>query len=279
LSGLDRRPLNLDDLPIPTSERDLRETFDLPLVSAREAERGEVAAGPAAADATTLFKDEPAARRLLSAAEARATGRRCSTCGGYVPQGMSICSACGTDQETGMRVGLEDDLAPPPPQASQGPPLHVSIIGGICGTVGITLMLLGAIQSTRGASNYENYAWLAMALISAFAIYACAQFIRGKSAKLLMVALAVGATLDVAAMIVWPIVCSIVEDPDQIVKEVKPQELDDSSVGIRPFEERIDTHRITMGVGFILVYAVLSLYLMSPPVKRYILNSRSDRGV
>ena len=46
---------------------------------------------------------------------------------------------------------------------------------------------------------------------------------------------------------------------------------------IKRWEDRLDTNRIALGVAVILVYALLSMYLISPPVKKYI-RSRSDRG-
>ena len=35
---LERRPQSAEDLPLPVSEGDLRDTFDLPLISARDAD-------------------------------------------------------------------------------------------------------------------------------------------------------------------------------------------------------------------------------------------------
>jgi predicted RNA-binding Zn-ribbon protein involved in translation (DUF1610 family) len=278
---IDKRPPTPEDLPIPISEGDLRDTFDLPLVSGggREAERGEASVGSGTADVAALFKDDGPSKRRPMAAEARARARRCTHCGAGVPQGMSLCPTCGTDQETGMRVGLEDDFAPPPPPRSDGPPLHVAIVGGLCGTAGLIFTLLGVIQSTRSESSMQNYAWLVLALVSGFGIYACVQFIRGKSVKLLMVALALGVAVDVVGLIAFPIVRAMIDDPDQITREFKPIELDDSNIGIRPFEERIDTQKIGFGVTIILVYAVLSLYLMSPPVKKYLFLARGERDV
>jgi hypothetical protein len=276
---LEKRPPSREDLPIPTSEGDLRDTFDLPLVSGggREAERGEMSVGSVTADAAALFKDDGPSRRRPTAAEARARGRRCTHCGGGVPQGMSLCPTCGTDQESGMRVGLEDDLAPPPPPRPQGPPLHVAIVGGVCATGGLILTLLSVIQSTQSESSLQNYTCLVLALVSGFGVYACIQFIRGKSVKLLMLALALGVAVDVVGLIAFPIIRAMVDDTDQIIREVKPSDLDDSNVGIRPFEERIDTQKIKLGVTFMLAYAVLSLYLMSPPVKKYLFLARGER--
>ena len=38
---------------------------------------------------------------------------------------------------------------------------------------------------------------------------------------------------------------------------------------IKPIAERIDQQKITGGLTVIFLYALLSIYLMSPPVKRY----------
>jgi len=278
---LEKRPPSREDLPVPRSEGDLRDTFDLPLVvgGGRDAERGEANLDPATADAAALFKDDGPSKRRPTSAEARSRARRCTHCGSGVPQGMSLCPTCGTDQETGVRVGLEDDLAPPPPPRVQGPPLHVAVVGGLCGTAGLILTLLGVINSTRSESSLQNYAWLVLALVSGFGIYACVQFIRGKSVKLLMLALALGVAVDVIGLIAFPIVNAMVVDPDQIKSEVKPSDLEDSNIEIRPFDKRIDWDRIKLGVTFILIYSALSLYLMSPPVKKYLFLARGERTV
>ena len=171
-------------------EGDLREAFDLPLTSgsARDLERGAGVPGAHTADVAGLFEDRPSKRRL-TAAEARSQARRCVTCGAGVPRGMSICTTCGTDQDTGLRVGLEDDLAPPPPPPPQGPPVHVSVAGGLCITAGLIFLILALIQSTKTQSTLELLSWLSLGLVSAFAIYGSVQFLRGKSAKVLIVAL------------------------------------------------------------------------------------------
>ena len=283
---LDRRPPSREDLPIPRSEGDLRDTFDLPLVSGREAERGsvEVGGGHGAADAASLFEDTGRGKRRVTAAEARTRARRCIKCGGVVPQGMSICSTCGTDQESGLRVGLEDDLAPPPPAPAEGPPFHITTIGTLCGTAGLILLIASVIQSTRGESSVEHFAWLGLAVVSGFGIFAAVQFIRGKSAKLLILALTLGVVVDVLALVALPIGQAMLEDQEKILTDVKPTDLDDTDKAIKTFEERIDSQRIALGVALILVYAIVSLYLISPPVKRYFHfkefrrhNSYSDR--
>ena len=137
---------------LPTVTGDVREIYNPPLLN--EASGGTKAAtkpAPAApkavpgskqvADARALFDDGPSkAARRQSAAEARSKARRCPTCGGVVPVGMSLCSRCGLDLESGSRVSLDDDLAPPPPPRPTLP-LTVSIIGfiSLLGTVILTI--------------------------------------------------------------------------------------------------------------------------------------------
>jgi len=274
---LTNRPASGEELSTRLPEGDLRETFDLPLTGGREAEQGQAAPSPGAADAAALFADPGPSRRRTTAAEARRTARRCVHCGGVVPQGMSICATCGTDQETGLRVGLEDDLAPPPPPPQQGPPIHVATIGGLCVAASVLLLVLAFGGSMRGNSTLENSGWLCLAVVAFFGIYASVQFIRGKSAKLLIAALSVGVMLDVMTLIALPLVEANFQDADKIISIIRPQDADETNMRIKPLEDRIDTRRISLGIVLILVYALLSLYLMSPPVKKYI-RPHADRG-
>jgi phage FluMu protein Com len=270
-----RKPPSADDLPAPIAEGDLRETFDLPLVSAREAERSGSVREPDAADVAGLFAESGPSARRVTAAEARAKGRRCMRCGGLVPQGMSICSTCGTDQETGVRVGFDDDFAPPPPPPPQGPPLHISIIGTFCAAAAIILLVLAVINSVRQQPMLEYLCWICLALVSGFGIYSAVAFIRGKSVKLLMMALSLGVVVDLMNLIALPLINA--NFADQIVDlNAKPADIEDAPVTIKPLEERLDNRKIEAGIGLLLVYAFLSLYLMSPPVKRYI-SSRAAR--
>jgi hypothetical protein len=258
-----------DDLPLLTSGGDLRDTFDLPLMSARDAERAGASARPETSDAAALFEDRAGPKRRVTAADARARARRCSNCGGVVPQGMSICVTCGVDQETGLRVGLEDDLVPPPPPRPSGPPLHVSIIGGLLGVAGLTLMILSLVKSVGGPGGWQNYGWLCLAIVSGFSIYATVQFIRLKSAKLIMIALTLGVVIDIMALIAMPLIEASWADI-QPVALTSPQtdDPDDARLRIPSFEERLDLRTMTFGVVFLVVYAMLALYLMSPAVKK-----------
>jgi hypothetical protein len=270
-----KRPPSHDDLPIPAGDQDLREMFDLPMGTAASIERSAVS-GPApdVSDAEALFKDQPARKKKTKGAEARAQARRCSHCGGFVPQGMSICVTCGTDQDTGLRVGLDDDLAPPPPPPSTGPPLHIAITGFLCGLTGVVLLILALIQSVRGEPGPTQYGWLCLALVSGFGIYGAVQFLTGKTAKMLILALTLGVFVNLFSLIAMPIIQANFEDRERVishrvVKNDDPDALDAEDVEIKPIAERIDQQKITLGLTVILIYALLCIYLLSPPVKRY----------
>ena len=276
---LQKARLEPEDLPPSLGGGDLREAFGLPLSlgSARDMERNDGGRGSQAADAAALFDDRPT-RRRQTAAEARSQSRRCVTCGTGVPRGMSICSVCGTDQETGLRVGLDDDLTPQRAPGPAGAPAHVSITGTLIIAASMVLMVLAIISSTRAESSVELLSWLALGMVSGFGIYAAAQFIRGKSVRLLLVALTLGAIVDVMTLIALPLLQPFMQDQENIVNSIGPDEnADDAPIGIRPFEDRIDLKRIMIGIGLILVYTLVSLYLISPTVKKYI-QSHGDRG-
>lgn len=267
--NLPKRPPSPDDLPLPMADKDLRETFDLPLMSARDAERqGAAPAAAAVSDAASLFQDDPAPRRRPSAADARSRARRCSHCGGLVPQGMSICVTCGVDQETGMRVGLADDLAPPPPPPPSGPPIHVAIVGTLLGAGALVLLIVSLVRSVGAGEGWQNYGWLCLALISAFSMFAAVQFIRLKTIKLLMIALTLGVVINLLALIAMPLALANFGDAEPVVAPVQADDPDDSGMIIKPFEDRLDTQSLFLGITFLVVYAGLAVYLMSPAVKK-----------
>ncbi len=268
---VNNRSRQLDDLPMSLSDGDLRDAFNLPLMSGRDLESSQVASPQReTGDAAALFEDVSPVRRKKTAADARRVARRCSFCGGLVPRGMSICSACGTDQETGHRVGLDDDFAPPPPPPAPGPPIHVLLIGGLCAAGGVTLAILSAARSVGSGSGLENASWLSLALVALFCVFASIEFIRGKSARLLLVAIALGSVVDVMALIALPIIQASFDAPEHIVVPANSADLDDADTAIRPLEDRLDTGRMTLGVVLLFVFAALVMYLLSPTVKKYV---------
>jgi len=274
-----KRPPSHDNLPVPAGDKDLRDLFDLPLGTAASIEKSAVESKkPVVSDAEALFQEPSVRKKKSTGAEARAQARRCVSCGGFVPKGMSICTACGVDQDTGMRVGLDDDLVPPPPAAT-GPPLHIAITGFLCGLASLLLLVLSLIQSVRGQAGPTQYGWLCLALVSAFGIYGAVQFFIGRSVKYLMLALTLGVFVDAMSLIALPIYQATFADRETVVTKVAkkdtPDSLDDEDVQIIPVTDRLDLQKIEGGLIVILLYAMLSIYLMSPPVKRYFIRRKA----
>jgi hypothetical protein len=253
------------DVDLPTAAGNLRETFDLPLLGELAAESQPKKAARPAGDALALFDDgpKPSAKRPTGA-EARAKARRCPTCGGHIPAGMSICQTCGLDLETGMRVGLDEDLAPPPPVQAVSLPLHVMLVGGICALGGALLAAFSTYQSFQGEPG-----WRWFVPVCGFAVFAAVQFLRGKSPKMLLAALTLGAVLNVVGLIVMPIVYANMET--KVVQRIpSPDDPDAVDEVIQPITERLNTDRITTGILLLVAYALVSVYLISPSANRQV---------
>ena len=86
-----------------------------------------------------------------------------------------------------------------------------------------------------------------------------------------------GVAVDLIGLIAFPIVQAVVTGPG--TEEINPIDPTDSNMGIKGFQEQIDIQKIKWGVTFMVAYAVLSLYLMSPAVKKYVFQARGERGV
>jgi lysylphosphatidylglycerol synthetase-like protein (DUF2156 family) len=169
-----------------------------------------------------------------------------------------------------MRVGLEDDLAPPPPPAPSGPPIHVAAVGGVLGVAALILLIVSLVQSVGGEESWRNYGWLCLAVISGFSIFAAVQFIRLKTVKLLMVALTLGVVIDLMVLIAMPLFMAHFAEADNDVSVITApsNDPDDAGVKIKPLEEKFDIQRFWFGVALLVAYAGLSIYLMSPAVKK-----------
>ncbi len=262
---------SLGDLPVmPTNGGgNLGETFELPLLSDPETPSRPAATPPGAAgggeaaDALALFDDSPKPRRKKTGAEARASARRCD-CGGVVPVGMSICQRCGLDLDTGARVDLADDLSPPPPPPPPGPTIIMSVIGSLCAATALALAGFATYEWNRGVSGAIYFIPIAL-----FGIYAALQFLRGKTAKLLLVALALGALVDLTFMIGAPII-NAMNETAPVERQLSPN--DDAELEreiIKPYAERLDTDPIFKGIALLFVYAGVSIYLISPGVQQH----------
>lgn len=249
-------------LLIPTAPGDLRETFDLPLMT--EADAGAAPRARAqSADALALFDERKPAARRPSAAEARAQARRCPTCGGVVPKGMSICSKCGLDLESGSRVQLDDDdLLPEAPARAAGLPFPVTVIGFVSLLGSVILAAFSAVQWLGG-----NQGWQYFVPICLFGAFASVHLLRGHSARLLLVALTLGAVVDVVALIATPIFQANAETR-VIEGKFDPSDPEAEPVIIEPITERLDSQKLGLGIAVLLLYAAVGAYLASPSARR-----------
>jgi hypothetical protein len=265
---------------VPVADHDLRDTFAPELLFGEDREKppepkparpGPPASAPAGgiADAAGLFaEDEPTRpRKRGPTAEDRSRARRCPTCGSVVPAGMSLCNRCGLDLDTGQRTVLEEileDAPPPPPPA--GPPLPISVLGGTVLVASLALAVVSLVQSVQPESPRAVY--LLLAGIGGFGIYASVQFLRLRSARLMLVALLLGALLDIGGLIVLPIYRANQAAPGTGV--VAPVPLADQD--LPQFENvanRLDVRKIQWGITLLLVDAGAMIVLMSPPVRRH----------
>ena len=252
------------ELPtLPSAEGPLRETFDLPLMAEAGQASGAGHAGKQTGDATALFVDDPVQPRRKRGAEARATHRRCPTCGGYVPQGMSLCGTCGLDLDSGIKIDLADDLVVDAPIRSQGVPIVVAVLGGVCVALSVALTFAAILASAQGNAGIRYFI-----PVAAFGIYASTQFLRQRNAKLLLIALTLGAVIDLTWLVAMPIwdANSQAKVEDRVNIEDDP-DVDD--IKIQSVEERLDLGKVEGGLAILGLYAALSILIISPVVQKH----------
>jgi hypothetical protein len=265
---------------LPTTSGEVQE-FDVPLLEevpvgagtgSAAVPRSSGAGSRPVGDARALFQDNPkSAPRRVGAAEARAQARRCPTCGGVVPAGMSICQTCGLDLETKTRVALDDDLAPPPAPRGPALPLSVGIVGGVCLLASAILTLATLVLWLQGSPGLQYFVPVCL-----FGVFAAVQFLRLKSVRLLLIALTFGLGIDIIALIAMPIYHANMETA--VVARAGPAEgPDQPDVIIESVVNRLDTDRLSLGIGLIVVYAGVSIYLLSPQIQRHF-RYRRDAG-
>ena len=262
------------DVELPTSLAPLRETFDLPLMGDEPAPRskssGKVPVVPeGAADALALFQDEPKSARKLKGAEARSQARRCSTCSSIVAAGMSLCSRCGLDLDTGQRVAplelYEDEM--PVARRPVAPPIGVLLVGSICMIGYLLLAMISLVQWSRGTQGAQF-----LLVIWLFGLFGGVQFLRRKSIRPIFLSLSLAIGVGAVYLIALPIYYANMP-PEVALTEESPLTVstvaeDFDQPAIKPLTESLDLHRITWGVGSLLSYAALAVYLNSPGLRR-----------
>jgi hypothetical protein len=260
---------DFQDLPVlPNSGADLRETFGIPMMSDEDSPKSRPPSASGirkgsspAADAAALFEDQPAPRKKKVGAEARAQARRCPTCGGVVAKGMSLCQTCGLDLESGMRVALDDDFAPPPVR-DDGPPVPIIVVGGLALAASAALAVYSVVIWAGGMAGAIYFLPVAL-----FGIYAAVQFLRRKSVKLLLTALTLGAAINMAALVFMPIYQA---NADIKIGRNTDNDPDAEEEKILSPADELDTRKIGTGFLILFLYAVVSVYLLSPGVNKHL---------
>ncbi|MDE2505736.1 MAG: hypothetical protein KGM43_00845 [Planctomycetota bacterium] len=282
----------------------LRDTFDLPMTDEPRHGRGPASpaealffddqprkpAHPSAADALfgdtaptrkaapaspveALFQedDEPV-RRRVAAGDARQHSRRCPDCGGVVPAGMSLCQRCGLNLETGMRIDLVDELIPEPEPPRPSQPVGVMLLGGagfmtaVIGTLVALLKFMSVTPAEVESNSYIKFAYLCLALVGGFGIHASVQFFRGKSTKMMILALTLGVMVSSAGLIALPLIRTSTPE----VVQTNATAPDDAGEVIVPPEKLLDTRSLFAGFLLVGVYVGSVLYILSPQVRRYV---------
>jgi hypothetical protein len=252
-------PPSSREVEIPFTSGDLRDTFDAGMLFGEEA--GVKPRAPKTADAAALFEDA-GPRRKESGGDAKKKARRCPSCGGVVPVGMSLCQHCGLDIDTGRRENvdemLDEEPAPMGP-AVKGPPIGIALIGSA------TLLISGILAIFSMVKLPPNGA-VPMAIVCLFGVFASVQFLRGKTAKLLLAALLIGGVVDIIGLIVMPAWQANQVSADATVG-VSP--LDDEVVEVKPLDERIDFDKLMMGLIILGVDVAVLIYISTATIKRH----------
>ena len=258
------------DFELPTSLAPLRETFDLPLLDeVAPAGRPKAPAAAPAGDAMALFQDEPKTKRKLRGAEARSQARRCSSCSSIVPAGMSLCSRCGLDLDTGQRVApleIYEDEAPAL-RRQETPPIGVLLVGSLCLLGFLLLAMVSLVHWTKGAQGAQF-----LLVIWLFGLYGGVQFLRRKSIRPVFVALSLAIGVGSIYLIALPIYFANMP-PEALSGEegmLNPMATADDfdAPRIKSIAETLDMNRITWGIGSLLSYAAVAVYLNSPSLRR-----------
>ena len=251
---------NVPDMP--NSPGDLRDTFTLPMMTEEDLGSPIGLVPDSTADASALFKEDSKPRKRPTGAEGRAQARRCTTCGGVVPIGMSICQRCGLDLDTGSRVDLLEDIGPPPPPPQTGIPILIGVIGGLCLAASAALGLFALILTFGGNAGTIYFVPIAL-----FGGYAAVQFLRRKSIKLLLVALSLGAAIDLVVMVAVPI-WNANQDIQVSTTEDTTENPDSAGEVISSPLDQLDTNRVTTGFALLGIYAAVSVLLLSATVNK-----------
>ena len=140
-------------------------------------------------------------------------------------------------------------------------PLGVSILGMICVLGTLVLFFASMVEWYQGLKGATFLGFVCL-----FSLFASVQFIRGQSIKLLLVALTLGVMIDVVALVALPLFQA--REFDEVEVQSRKVEDPDVEVAIPTYIERLETgggtQRVEWGIAILVLYAGVSVYLLSP---------------
>ena len=89
--------------------------------------------------------------------------------------------------------------------ARGAPPFGVLLVGVTSAIVGAGLTVAALVLYVLKDALPYRWGFLLLAAVSAFGVYAALRLLRGRSARLLLIALLLGGLIDVVALIILPI--------------------------------------------------------------------------
>jgi hypothetical protein len=156
----------------------------------------------------------------------------------------------------------------------------VGVVGGLTLLASLVLGIFAITKLGFSFSSAEGLGGLCFSLVCAFGVWASFDFLRGKSAKPLMVALMLGAVMDVIVLIGMPIVqandTAVEEAADTVPVAKTPKQTgldDDADIRIKNPGERLKESgglaKIELGIGLLLVSAGILIYLSTAGVRKH----------
>ena len=133
----------------------------------------------------------------------------------------------------------------------------------MCVALSVALTFAAILASAQGNAGIRYFI-----PVAAFGIYASTQFLRQRNAKLLLIALTLGAVIDLTWLVAMPIwdANSQAKVEDRVNIEDDP-DVDD--IKIQSVEERLDLGKVEGGLAILGLYAALSILIISPVVQKH----------
>jgi hypothetical protein len=192
---------------------------------------------------------------------------------------MSLCNRCGLDLDTGQRHVLEELFEEPPtPKRASGPPMGILVVGGLALAASLAAGVVAIGFSLQEGASQLGY--LALAAVAFFGVYAAVQFLRGRSARLIVLTLLLGAAIDVVALIAMPIYAA--NNPQQVeFGPILALPGDEGAPQVEGVAQRFAQQwwKIKWGIGLLLFDAGALIYLTTPGVRRHFERGHHSRFV